>query len=64
MSLLHRIKREEAEQHRSKLMEAYDYVLLNVGISSGSAPVWWDYINFIKGRRGSTKKRGGRKSSH
>jgi len=50
------IRPEEAEQHRAKLVEAYEYILLNVGISAASAAVWWDYVNFIKGNVMETKE--------
>lgn len=47
--------REEVDEHRANMTKAYEFALLQIGIAVDAAPLWWDYINFVRGRCESGK---------
>lgn len=45
--------REEVEEHRSNMVNAYEFALVQIGIAVDSTQLWWEYISFVKGEQDS-----------
>jgi hypothetical protein len=45
--------REEVEEHRSNMVNAYEFALVQIGIAVDSTQLWWEYISFVKGEQNS-----------